>query len=41
MRLLIFTQRVDREDENLGSFHRWIEEFAKHFDSVSVIAGRV
>lgn len=37
MRLLIVTQKVDREDENLGFFHRWLEEFAKHFSEVVVI----
>lgn len=41
MRLLIYTQRVDKDDENLGSFHAWIREFAMHFDDVLVIAGRV
>ncbi len=38
MRLLIVTQKVDREDENLGFFHGWIEEFAKHFSEVIVIS---
>ncbi len=37
MKLLIVTQIVDRNDSNLGFFHRWIEEFAKHCESVSVI----
>lgn len=35
--LLILTQAVDRDDPVLGFFHRWIEEFAKHFDSITVI----
>lgn len=41
MRLLIITQIVDEENFILGFFHRWIEEFAKHFTEVVVIAGRV
>jgi len=37
MRLLILTQIVDSIDSNLGFFPRWIEEFAKHCESVAVI----
>jgi len=37
MKLLILTQIVDRDDSNLGFFHRWIEEFAKHTEEVNVI----
>lgn len=37
MKLLICTQKVDRQDTTLGFFHRWIIEFAKHFESVTVI----
>ncbi len=37
MRLLILTQKVDKEDPILGFFHRWIEEFAKHAESIIVI----
>jgi len=37
MRLLIVTQVVDRHHSNLGFFHRWIEEFAKHSETVEVI----
>ena len=37
MRLLILTQKVDINDNNLGFFHRWIEEFAKHYESVVVV----
>lgn len=40
MRLLICTQVVDTEDSNLGFFHRWIEEFARHCDEVIVICLR-
>ena len=37
MRLLIVTQAVDLDDPVLGFFHRWIEEFAKHVESLEVI----
>lgn len=37
MKLLIITQKVDRNDPILGFFHRWIEEFAKNFQFVTVI----
>ena len=37
MRLLIVTQAVDTEDSALGFFHRWIQEFATHCESVHVI----
>src|SRR3989344_3267646 len=37
MRLLIVTQKVDKNDPILGFFHRWIEEFAKQFEFVTVI----
>lgn len=37
MKLLIITQKVDKNDPILGFFHRWIEEFAKHCESLVVI----
>lgn len=37
MKLLILTQKVDINDDVLGFFHGWIEEFAKHCQSVIVI----
>lgn len=37
MRLLITTQAVDLDDPVLGFMHRWIEEFAKRYESVEVI----
>lgn len=37
MRLLIVTQAIDRDDPVLGFFHRWVEEFAKHFEHIHVI----
>ena len=40
MRLLICTQAVDKNDPILGFFHRWIEEFAKHSEQVTVISLR-
>lgn len=37
MKLLIITQKVDKNDPILGFFHRWIEEFSKHVESLVVI----
>jgi glycosyltransferase involved in cell wall biosynthesis len=37
MKLLICTQAVDTQHSNLALFHRWIEEFAKHCEEISVI----
>ena len=37
MKLLIITQKVDKDDPILGFFHRWIIEFAKHCESIIVI----
>lgn len=36
-KLLIITQKVDRKDPILGFFHRWLEEFAKRYEFVTVI----
>lgn len=41
MRLLIVTQAVDKKHSILGFFHRWVEEFAKHFEHIHVIALQV
>lgn len=41
MRMLIVTQAVDTQDPILGFVHRWIEEFAKHCDHITVIGQRV
>ena len=38
MKLLILTQKVDKNDPILGFFHRWVEEFARHCEQVTVIA---
>lgn len=37
MRLLIITQKVNKDDPILGFFFRWITEFTKHFESLVVI----
>ncbi len=37
MKILILTQKVDKNDPILGFFHRWLVEFAKHYEQVSVI----
>lgn len=37
MNILIITQSVDKKNQVLGFFHRWIEEFAKQFACVTVI----
>jgi glycosyltransferase involved in cell wall biosynthesis len=36
--LLVITQKVDANDDLLGSFVAWLREFSKHFDRVEVIA---
>jgi len=40
MKLLIVTQAVDTNDSDLGFFVRWIEEFAKQCEKVTVICLR-
>ena len=37
MKLLIITQKVDINDDVLGFFHSWIEEFARNCEFVTVI----
>jgi len=37
MRLLILTQKVDLNDDNLGSFHGWIREFSRHCEKITVV----
>jgi glycosyltransferase involved in cell wall biosynthesis len=37
MKLLICTQIIDSEDSNLGFFHRWVEEFSRHCERVTVV----
>src|SRR3989338_1657069 len=38
MKLLIITQRVDKNDKILGFFTRWVDEFSKHCEHVMVVA---
>lgn len=37
MRLLILTQKVDKNDPILGFFHKWLIEFASKFESIKVV----
>ena len=37
MKLLVITQKVDERDGVLGFFHRWLVEFSKHFEYITVI----
>lgn len=37
MRLLIITQKADKNDSYFGFFHKWIIEFSKNFEEVLVI----
>lgn len=36
-KLLFITQKVDMDDDTLGFAHGWIKEFAKHFETMTVI----
>lgn len=37
MRLLMFTQKVDRADDLLGVYHEWIKELSSRFEEVHVV----
>jgi glycosyltransferase involved in cell wall biosynthesis len=37
MRLLVTTQKVERADDVLGFFHRWLIELSKRYETVTVI----
>jgi len=37
MKLLIVTQKVDKNDSTLGFFHGWLKEFARHCEQLTVI----
>lgn len=37
MRLLVITQKVDKEDPVLGFFHNWIRKLSERFEEISVI----
>lgn len=41
MHLLIVTQRVDKEDENLGAFYYWFERLSREFDEVTIITSYI
>ena len=41
MRLLVFTQIMDKNDPFLGFFHHWVTEFSKKFESILVVALKV
>jgi glycosyltransferase involved in cell wall biosynthesis len=37
MKLLIITQKINKDDHWLSFFERWVAEFATHFESIKVI----
>jgi glycosyltransferase involved in cell wall biosynthesis len=37
MKLLVFTQKVDKNESTLGFFHAWLVELSKRFESVGVV----
>ena len=37
MKLLIITQKIDKEDDVLGFFHRWLEKLASRFEKITAI----
>ncbi|QQG46189.1 MAG: glycosyltransferase family 4 protein [Candidatus Niyogibacteria bacterium] len=37
LKLLIITQKVDARDPILGFFHRWLEEFSKNVEKLTII----
>lgn len=41
MNFIIVTQKIHKDDDNLGFFHQWVEEFARHSSRVLVIANSV
>lgn len=41
MKLLLVCQVLDHKHPNLGFFHRWVEEYARRAESVTVIASAV
>lgn len=41
MKLLIVCQALDTKHPILGFFHRWVEEFSKHFEEITVVALQV
>lgn len=41
MNLIIVTQKVDKDDENLGAFYYWFDMLAKRVDTLVIIADSV
>ncbi|MEK7607790.1 MAG: glycosyltransferase [Patescibacteria group bacterium] len=41
MKLLLFTQALDTNDPVLSVYHRWVIEFAKHFEFITVVCLKV
>jgi len=41
MKILIITQKFNNQDPILGFFTRWVDEFAKEYDEVKVIAKEI
>ena len=39
MKLLMITQKIDRDDDILGVYHEWAREISKSFDRVDVSVG--
>jgi hypothetical protein len=37
MKLLIITQKIDKNDPVLGFFHNWVKKFSENYESVNVI----
>src|SRR3989339_803491 len=37
MKLLILTQKIDKNDDLLGFFYAWVGEFAKYYKKITVI----
>ncbi len=37
LKLLVLTQKVDRDDPVLGFFHGWLIEFARRFEQITVV----
>lgn len=37
MKLLILTQKIDRDDPGLGFFHKWVEKFSKQVSELIVV----
>ena len=37
MKLLVFTQKIDRKDSILGFFHDWVLKLSEKFETVQVV----